>query len=329
MEIFSTFQLTDPATSRLAVATVFTFAAVFLFVLGVSTYIRTRLTFKRRVVLNPPGGAPEAALGQGWFENARSLRSQSLSATSALLSDVERGAARDESEASKIKRDMLRAGFFSQRSVYWYQVLRAAFLIAGGLLGYLAYGYYSPDAAANSKILAAAVLAAVGFLLPSRFVAMRQKRLIRDCREGFPDFIDLLIVCAEAGLGPRAAIDRLSREISNTHPILGAHLYLASLEIRAGSSLHQALFNLSRRIQVDEAATLATLLEQTEQLGTSVTDALRVYSDEMRDRRLVRAEEKAHALPAKLVLPLGLFVFPVILVVILLPAVIRIKGAGF
>ncbi|MGO9172164.1 MAG: type II secretion system F family protein [Rhodomicrobium sp.] len=279
--------------------------------------------------MNREGSTSDVALGKGWYENARSLRYQSLLATSALLGDVERGAARNESEASKIRRELLRAGFFGQRAVFWYQTLRASFLAGGCLFGYLAYAYFFPDTAGNSRIMAAAILGGVGFILPSRFVAMRKKRLVQECREGFPDFIDLMIVCAEAGLGPRAAIDRLSRELAKTHPILGAHLYLASLEIRAGSSLHQALFNLSRRMQVDEAATLASLLEQTEQLGTSVTDALRVYSDEMRDRRLVRAEEKAHALPAKLVLPLGLFVFPVILIVIMLPAVIRMKNAGF
>ena len=155
---------------------------------------------------------------------------------------------------------------------------------------------------------------------------MRKKRLVQECREGFPDFIDLMIVCAEAGLGPGAAIDRLSREIAKTYPILGAHLYLASLEIRAGQQPAPGAFQLvaaDRRSK--RPRPLASLLEQTEQLGTSVTDALRVYSDEMRERRLVRAEEKAHSLPAKLVLPLGLFVFPVILVVILLPAVIRMK----
>ncbi len=255
--------------------------------------------------------------------------SRILSATSALLGDVERGAAQGEGESSKIKRELMRAGFFGPSAVYWYQATRAILLLGGGLLGYLGHGYLFPDSASNTAITAAAVLAGAGFLLPSRFVTTRKKRLEQECREGFPDFIDLMIVCAEAGLGPRAAIDRLAREIAKTHPILGAHLYLASLEIRAGNSLHLALFNLGRRTHVEEAATLAGLLEQTEQLGTSVTDALRVYRDEMRERRVVRAEEKAHSLPAKLVLPLGIFVFPIILIVILLPAIVRIKQAGY
>jgi tight adherence protein C len=329
MEILSSFALSDPATMRLGVAMVFTFASVFLFVMGISSYVRTRVATKRRVSLERRDYSSQGAFGQTLRESSGSLRAQNLSATSALLSDVERRSAQDESEASKIRRDLLRAGFFGQRSVFWYQAVRACLLAGGGLFGYLAHSYFYPGSESNSNIIAAAMLGGIGFLIPSRYVAIRKKRLIQECREGFPDFIDLLIICAEAGMGPRAAIDRLAREIAKGTPILGAHLYLASLEIRAGSSLHQALFSLSRRIQVDEAAALASLLEQTEQLGTSITDALRVYRDEMRDRRIVRAEEKAHALPAKLVLPLGLFVFPVILVVILLPAVIRMKGAGF
>ncbi len=330
MEGLFTIQESGAATVRVAMATAFTFAAVFLLVLGVSSYMRARGAVKRRAAATSfDGSASGAGLAPDGLEDPRSLRYQSLSATSALLGDVERGAAGDQTEASKIKRELLRAGFFGPSAVYWYQALRAFLLLAGGLFGYFGHGYLFSDAASNSGITAAAVLAGIAFLIPSRFVTMRKKRLVQECREGFPDFIDLMIVCAEAGLGPRAAIDRLSREIAKAYPILGAHLYLASLEIRAGSSLHQALFNLSKRTQVEEAATLAGLLEQTEQLGTSVTEALRVYRDEMRERRVVRAEEKAHSLPAKLVLPLGIFVFPVVLIVILLPAIVRIKEAGF
>jgi tight adherence protein C len=329
MEALSSLRLSDPAMVQLAGAMVFTFAAVFFFVVGVSAYTRARNAVRRRAIINRGFASPEAALDEDWFKNENSLRYQGILATSALLGDVERGAGPNENEASKIKRELLRAGFFGPRTVFWYQLTRTCLLIAASLGGYFAYSHFFAGSAAYSKILAGILAGCVAFLLPSRFIEARKKRLVRECREGFPDFIDLMIVCAEAGLGPRAAIDRLSREISKTHPVLGAHLYMANLEMRAGNSLHESLFNLSRRIQVEEAATLASLLEQTEQLGTSITDALRVYSDEMRQRRLIRAEEKAHALPAKLVLPLGLFVFPVILVVIILPAVIRMKNAGF
>jgi tight adherence protein C len=321
--------LSDPATARLAGAMAFTFAAVFCFVVGVSVYIRTRNALRRRSMLNLGLATSAVAADQGWFGNENSLRYQSILSTSELLGEVVRGASTKETEASELRREMLRAGFFGPRSVFWYQFTRVGVLAAAGFGGYLAFSYFFPDAAYNFKILAGVALGCIGFLLPNRYVVMRQNGVLRQCREGFPDFMDLMIVCAEAGLGPRAAFDRISREIAKAYPILGAHCYLCSLEIRAGSSLHDALFNLSHRIHVKEAAILASLLEQTEQLGTSVTDALRVYSGEMRERRLARAEEKAHALPAKLVLPLALFVFPVILVVILLPAVIRVKNAIF
>ncbi len=320
--------VSDPATIRLAAAMAFTFGAVFFFVVGVNAYIRTRRAVRRRSILDRGLSPSEGTIDQGWLQNANSLRYQSLVSISALLGDVELGAASSgETEASKLRREMLRAGFFGPRSVIWYQFIRVSLLALGGAGGYLAHRFFFPDASANSNLILGVLLGGIGFLLPNRFVVMRQSRVVQECRDGFPDFIDLMIVCAEAGLGPRATIERLSREIAKTYPILGAHCYLASLEIRAGSSLHEALFNLSRRIQVDEAAILASLLEQTEQLGTGITDALRVYSEEMRERRLVKAEEKAHSLPAKMVLPLGLFVFPVILVVILLPAVIRVKNA--
>ncbi len=317
------FQISDPATGRVAAAMAFTFGAVFFFVVGINAYLSAKSAVRRRSALDPGLALPDAAADR----NANSPRYQSILSTSALLGDVERGASSAESETSKLRREMLRAGFFVPNSVFWYQMARMSLLAAGAVGGYLAHRFFFPYAPASSSILSGAFLGCIGFLLPNRFLVMRQNRVIQECREGFPDFIDLMIVCAEAGLGPRSTIERLSREIAKTYPILGAHCYLSSLEIRAGSSLHQALFNLSRRIQVDEAAVLASLLEQTEQLGTSMTDALRVYSEEMRERRLVKAEEKAHALPAKLVVPLGLFVFPVILVVILLPAFIRVKNA--
>ena len=325
-EAFS-LSISDPGTVSVTAAMAFAFCAVFFFVVGVNLYVRTRSAVKRRSILDRGLASQEGAAGQEWFKNADSPRYQSILATSALLGDVERGASSGEGEASKLRREMLRAGFFGPRSVFWYQLMRACLLAVAGVGGYLAHGWFLPDAPGSSSLMWGAFLGCVGFLLPNRFLVMRQNRVVEECRNGFPDFIDLMIVSAEAGLGPRSTIERLSREIAKTYPILGAHCYLASLEIRAGSSLHEALFNLSRRIQVEEAAVLASLLEQTEQLGTSITDALRIYSEEMRERRLVKAEEKAHALPAKLVLPLGMFVFPVILVVILLPAVIRVKNS--
>ena len=130
-------------------------------------------------------------------------------------------------------------------------------------------------------------------------------------------------------MAPRAGIERVSREITKSHPFLGANLFLMTLELRAGRPLVDAIEALGRRINVDEVKGLGSLLQQTEELGTSLTHALRVFRDEIQWRRLLRAEERAHSLPVKLVLPLALFVFPAILVVVLMPVFIRINKALF
>ncbi|NJO22289.1 MAG: type II secretion system F family protein [Sphingomonadales bacterium] len=153
--------------------------------------------------------------------------------------------------------------------------------------------------------------------------------MVQQCRNGFPNFLDLLVVCSEAGLTPRAGIERVSRELTVTHPFLGANLFLMCLELRAGRPLAEAVESLGKRVRIDEIRSLGSLLQQTEELGTNLSSALRVFSEEMRARRLLRAEERAHALPVKLVLPLALFVFPVMLVVALLPLFVRIHKAFF
>ena len=327
MEGLFAIQYPRAASARVAMATAFTFAAVFLLVLGVSSYLRARVAVRRRAAATSFDGSASGA----------ALAPDGLSKTPAPFDTRACRQPRRSWAMWSAARLAIRPRHRRSSASFCAPVSSAQVPSTGIRLcapfccwpadssGYFGHGYLFSDAASQ--------LGNNGGGCPGRDRFPGTEPLRHDAQEalgpgmpgGFPDFIDLMIVCAEAGLGPRAAIDRLSREIAKTYPILGAHLYLASVEIRAGSSLHQALFNLSRRTQVEEAATLASLLEQTEQLGTSVTDALRVYRDEMRERRVLRAEEKAHSLPAKLVLPLGIFVFPVLLIVILLPAIIRIQ----
>jgi tight adherence protein C len=183
----------------------------------------------------------------------------------------------------------------------------------------------APNALPGNLVGLAVIGAAIGLLIPALYVRHRHNLLHEQCRNGFPTFLDLLVVCSEAGLTPRAGIERVSREITRTHPFLGANLFLMSLELRAGRPLVEAIEGLGRRINLDEVRSLGSLLHQTEELGSNLSNALRVFSEEMRARRFLRAEEKAHSLPVKLVLPLALFVFPGMLVVALMPVLIRIQ----
>ena len=136
--------------------------------------------------------------------------------------------------------------------------------------------------------------------------------------------MDMLIVCLDAGMSIKAAANRVTREFVDKQQDFGLHLSIMMLEVRGGRRLRDALANLATRLRIDEARALSVLFRQSEELGTSVTQTLRVYSKEMRDLRIVRAEEKANALPIKMLLPLGAFLFPVSLIIVLVPIVIRV-----
>ena len=143
-------------------------------------------------------------------------------------------------------------------------------------------------------------------------------------RSGFPDFMDLLVVCADSGLSMEASLERVGRELGDSYPSLTANIHMTNLEIRAGRALKDALERFAERLALEEARAFATLINQSIDLGSSITDALRVYSEDMRHARLSRAEEKAYALPAKLAVPMMVCIFPVIFVVILLPVFVRL-----
>jgi tight adherence protein C len=121
-----------------------------------------------------------------------------------------------------------------------------------------------------------------------------------------------------------AALDRVGRELGDSYPSLCTNLHMANLEIRAGRSMTEALEHLGDRLGLEEARSFATLIQQSAELGSSITDALRVYSDDMRHKRLSLGEEKAYSLPAKLAIPMMVCIFPVLFVVILLPVAVRL-----
>jgi tight adherence protein C len=166
-------------------------------------------------------------------------------------------------------------------------------------------------------------LAVAGFYGPNLWVKIRTQRRQRKIVEGFPDALDLMTVCVEAGLGLDAALNQVADEISMNNRALSEELKLVNLELRAGQSRQNALRNLSLRTDLEDVNNFTTLLIQTDNFGTSIGQALRVHSDTMRTKRHHRAEEKAAKLPVKLLFPLVFFIFPSMFVVILGPAVIQ------
>jgi tight adherence protein C len=141
---------------------------------------------------------------------------------------------------------------------------------------------------------------------------------------GFPDALDLLLICVESGLSLDASFDRVGREMAVSHPLLASSFANLVLELRAGRSREEALKQMATRSGIEEIRSFTTLLIQSSQLGTSVAQALRIYSSEMREKRRMRAEEKAHKIPVLISIPLVGCMLPVMIGVLMLPAAIRV-----
>jgi tight adherence protein C len=171
------------------------------------------------------------------------------------------------------------------------------------------------------------VLALVGFYLPEAWVQVAITERQNKIREAFPDALDLLVVCVEAGMGLDQAIMRVSEELQQRNKIISEVFGQMGLEMRAGRSRQDAMRNLALRTGVEDVRSLVTLLIQTDKFGTSIAQALRIHSNSMRTRRRQRAEEMAAKLPVKLLIPLILFIFPSLFVIIIGPGAIRIYRA--
>lgn len=177
----------------------------------------------------------------------------------------------------------------------------------------------------SSVLLFYAVAAAVlGWLMPSMWLDRRVQSRQRALRIGLPDALDLLVVCVESGLGLAPALQRVADEIAVSHPELAAELSLVNAETRAGVDRADALAHLAERTGLTDIRGLVALMVQTMRFGTSVTDALRVYADEFRDRRMQTAEELAAKIGTKIIFPLILCLFPSFFLVAVGPAVIRL-----
>jgi tight adherence protein C len=221
---------------------------------------------------------------------------------------------------------MIQAGLYEPRAVAYFFLGRAALAVT---LSTLLFFFVPVEYGGPAFWLWTGVGGILGYLGPSLYIDKRIRVRKMEHRSGFPDFMDLLVVCADAGLSMEASLDRVGRELSASYPSLTANLHMTNLEIRAGRTMSEALEHLGDRLGIDEARSFATLIQQSAELGSSITEALRVYSDDMRHKRLSRAEEKAYSLPAKLSVPMMVCIFPVLFVVILLPVFVRLQLGNY
>lgn len=298
------------------------FAIVFGIVLRAQQLLRADPVKRRVQRLSVPFAGPSAGAGDMGLpeENKWSERIAQVSEQVAKLSLPQ-----DGWDRSALRRRFMHAGFRNASAPAYYFAAKtslalalpaAALLIAAPvfsaghameallvLLGTCAFGFYTPNA----------VLA--------RLTSYRQRLIV----EALPDAVDLMTVCVEAGLGLDAAIQRVAEEIGAKSPILKTELELVLLELRAGVGREKALRNLAARTGVEDIDSLTTMLIQADRFGTSVGDSLRVYTDSLRTKRRMKAEERAAKIAVKLLFPLIFFIFPTLIAVLIGPAAIQIS----
>ena len=228
-----------------------------------------------------------------------------------------------DTKDATIRSKMVAAGYTQEHAPRIFSLVRLILVIG---LPLAAFGLMWAAGSSPSLMKLAVIggiAALLGLYLPNIWVRARADRRQRDIINGFPDALDLMLVCVEAGLGLEAAFNRVGMEMTRSHPLLAEQLGTVVLELRAGRSQEDALRRMADRAGADEIRAFATLLIQSNKLGSSIAQTLRIYAAEMRERRRMRAEEKAHRMPVLLSIPLVTCMLPVMIGVLMLPAVIR------
>lgn len=227
-------------------------------------------------------------------------------------------------ERQKLRQQLFLAGFRSPNAPVWYVVIRFSLAIGLPMFFLLAQSLSAHPQAGFGMILWPLLLCGIGLFAPSRYLAHRITARQTQLEYEFPDALDLIVVCVEAGLSLDASFVRIGREIGESHPRIGEEFERVSEQLRAGRARSDALRAMADRTGVAAVKSFVALLIQTEMLGSSIAQTLRTYAVEMRETRYLRAEEKAMRIPVLLTMPLVGCILPVIVTVALLPALIDV-----
>ncbi len=244
-----------------------------------------------------------------------------------VLAAEQRGLSLTDSKSDILQQKMMLAGFEQKFAVRAFVLARAILTLLVPLVVLLFFvieGDWPTPAKLYMIIIGAALF---GLYLPTLYIGSRASNRRVEILNGFPDTLDLMLVCVEAGLSIDAAFSRVGAEITASHPLLADLFATASLELRAGRSREEALRSLSRRTAVPEISAFVTLIVQSDKLGASIATALKIYASEMREARRMRAEERAHRIPVLLSVPLVCCLLPVMVAVLMLPASIQMKNS--
>jgi len=239
-----------------------------------------------------------------------------------ILRWVEGAFLTNEVERSKLRGDLVQAGFEHPTAPVWYVAIRFSLAIGLPVFFILFSALTGRSSGGPSAILIPLALSGASLMAPRIFITQRARARRTRIEHQFPDALDLMVVCVEAGLGLDAAFQRVGDEVVRSHPEIAHEFQVLSEELSAGRSRADALKSMAVRLDVDTIRGFVALLVQTEALGVSIAQGLRTYSAEMRETRFLNAEEKAMRIPVLMTMPLVACFMPVILVALLLPPAI-------
>ncbi|QPF73550.1 type II secretion system F family protein [Roseateles sp. DAIF2] len=290
------------------------FLLVMMAVLGLGALLRPNPARKRLLELGGDGRGPGAPLGERLLQTVAGL-----TRPIGKLSMPEEGF-----EKSSIRLRFVHAGIRSPLAASAFFGIKTLLTLGLPLLGFAALAASGQAPRGESLMLALLLLAALGYYGPNvvlaRLVMLRQREIF----ESFPDALDLMTVCMEAGLGTEAAMLRVADDLQLKSAALADEMRLVNLELRAGADRERALRNLAIRTGVEEVDGFVTMIAQAERFGTSIAASLRIHAEMLRTRRRQRAEEAAAKIALKLLFPLIFCIFPSLMVVLMGPAMIQI-----
>jgi tight adherence protein C len=297
----------------------FAFVAAGVYFVSQSVSVRQ---LARRRLLEPVSSGPHIqALG--------SLRAERIeSAWLKLVNTIEnRGLSLVDTKDVALRQKLVAAGYPQPHAPRVYTLVRLVLVIGLPIL-IITFNWLTGASPGIVKLYFTLVLAAAaGLYFPALYIRARADRRRQTLVNAFPDALDLMLVCVEAGLGLEAAFGRVGMEMTTSHPLLAEQFGAVVLELRAGRSHEDALRRMADRAGVDDIRAFATLLIQSTKLGSSIAQTLRTYSSEMREKRRLRAEERAHRLPVLISIPLVTCMLPTMIGVLMLPAAIRVVRA--
>jgi tight adherence protein C len=307
----------NPALRLVALLLLFAFVAAIVYF--ATQAISLRQSTRRRLL-------EEAPRMTGGGTSYGSLRSERVESTwLKLVNTIEKsGLSLIDTKDQALRQKLVAAGFTSSHAPRVYTLVRLVLVIGLPVLVLSLFWLTGASPSVIKLYFGLVVAAALGLYIPNIFIRAKADRRQREIINGFPDALDLMLVCVEAGLGLEAAFARVGMEITDSHPRLAEQFGAVVLELRAGRSHEDALRRMADRAGAEEIRAFATLLIQSTKLGSSIAQTLRVYATEMRERRRMRAEEKAHRIPVLISVPLVGCMLPVMIGVLMLPAAIRV-----